>query len=175
MFNINAEIEIEVYNPQWKLKYEQERSNILNAANLYIKDIQHIGSTAVPGLAAKPTIDICIGVVSLEIADKYIIPLLKAKGYDYLQFLEKVIPSRRYLQKLNQAGKHIFHIHIVEINRELWNNYLKFRNYLLNNPVENKNYEQLKIELKNKFYNNREKYTLGKSHYISQILLKVSN
>ncbi|MFN8771073.1 MAG: GrpB family protein [Neisseriaceae bacterium] len=169
----NTKIEIEEHNPNWAEMFKIERELILKNSQDYIEDIQHVGSTAVPGLAAKPTIDICIGVKSLEIADKYIISSLKLMGYDYLQFLEEGIPQRRYLQKLDDTCKHLFHIHIVVKDGVLWNEYINFRDYLIKNPHIAREYEEHKLKLKELYSSNRNLYTEGKAEFINNIISKI--
>lgn len=169
----NSLIEIESYNPNWAEMFKVEREIILKNNKDYIQDIQHVGSTAVPELAAKPTIDICIGVESLEIADKYIISSLQLIGYDYLQFLEEGIPQRRYLQKLDDTCKHLFHIHIVVKDGLLWNEYINFRDYLIKNPYIAKEYEEHKLKLKELYSSNRNLYTEGKAEFIKNIISRI--
>lgn len=169
-----TKIDIEEYNENWVNIYKDEKANILADIELYIEDIQHIGSTAIPSLAAKPTIDICIGVKSLDVADKYMIRNLELKGYDYLQFLEEQIPQRRYLQKLDDTEKHLFHIHIVVKDGILWNEHINFRNYLINHPSIARKYEELKISLKAKYSDDRKSYTEGKTEFIRNIVAKTN-
>ncbi|MFN7094216.1 MAG: GrpB family protein [Burkholderiales bacterium] len=169
----NAKVEIHFYNKKWPALYQKEKKAILEDLNPLIKDIQHIGSTSIPGLAAKPTIDICIGVEDLTHESvKDIIFQLEKLGYDYLHFLEQGIPERRYLQKVDEYGNHLVHIHIVDINGEIWNNYISFRDYLIEHPLERSHYEKLKLYLKDKFHHDREKYTDSKSAHIKEVLHK---
>lgn len=162
-------IAVEDYNPHWPILFKAEKDSILNAVSQWIAAIEHIGSTAVPGLTAKPTIDICIGVKSLDNTKTHVIPFLQKIGYCYLPELEAYIPERRYLQKLDQNGNHLFHIHIVIINEKLWNDYLTFRSYLIAHPQDAKAYAALKTELKNKFAHDRKAYTEGKADFIKRL------
>ena len=168
-------IKLENYNENWPKIYASEKVAILSVAGQWIKAIEHVGSTSIPFITAKPTIDICIGVASLEQADQHMLKPLQQLGYEYLQILEKDIPERRYLQKLSSTGEHLVHVHIVIVNDELWNNYVRFRNYLIAHPEESKAYMALKHMLKEKFTYNREAYTSGKSDFIKDILSKAFN
>ena len=119
---------LEDYNPMWLTLYSQEKEKILSAIpRQSIEAIEHVGSTAVPGLKAKPTIDICIGMNLLVQCNADFINSLQSIGYQYLPELEHFIPERRYLQKLTKDGTHLVHIHIVEFNGKLWKEYIGFR------------------------------------------------
>lgn len=78
----NNTVKLDNYNPDWVLAYEKEKAEIENVISGYITDIQHIGSTSVEGLIAKPIIDIAVGVDSLQLGEKCIVPL-KGLGYLY--------------------------------------------------------------------------------------------
>lgn len=163
------------YNKNWKEEYEKEKSNLLQKIGHIIDQIEHIGSTAISGMLAKPTIDICIGVSSLDRIDEKIIRILNSLGYKYLVYLEKGIPDRRYFQKLDDKNHHLFHIHIVLLGGKLWNNHINFRDHLSSNPSDAKEYMILKKELKKKFFNDRDSYTNGKAFFINNILLKLGS
>ncbi|MEI6417245.1 MAG: GrpB family protein, partial [Verrucomicrobiota bacterium] len=144
------------------------------AAGNWIIAVEHIGSTSIPNMRAKPTIDIAIGVTSLSLADQHLLNLFEKWNYLYLQKLEAHIPERRYLQKLDAEGRHLFHLHILLHDDELWKNHLRFRNHLISHPEEAKAYAALKRALKKKCANNREQYTLGKKEFVESILLEAS-
>ena len=165
-------IQVQEYDTVWPAIFNTEKQHILNKAGKWIEKIEHVGSTSVPGLAAKPTIDICIGVKSLQVADESIIALLQSLDYDYLAYLEKGIPERRYLQKLDETGIHLIHLHLVIINHPLWNDYILFRDHLKAHPTDLKTYEALKLGLRDKFANDRVSYTDGKAQFITNILSK---
>ena len=168
-----SNIYLKSYNSEWPIIYQDEKKRILPLINNWIKDIEHVGSTAIPDLSAKPTIDICIGVSSLGESGAYVVSELEKLGYEYLAWLENQIPERRYLQKLDAEGGHLFHIHVVLYEKELWNNHINFRNYLISYPEVKADYERLKQMLQEKFSNNREAYTEGKSAFIQDVLARV--
>jgi len=111
------QIIIEDYNPDWPKMFEAERDNIFKALENRVS-IEHIGSTAVPGLAAKPIIDIMIGLNHLEKAKKCIRPLEQI-GYEYIPSYEIIIPERRYFCK-SLFDKETFHLHMVEYGSDFW-------------------------------------------------------
>jgi GrpB-like predicted nucleotidyltransferase (UPF0157 family) len=167
-------IYVQEYNPEWINLYAMERNKISSKAGAHIKHIEHVGSTAVPNLAAKPTIDICIGVGELNAESGEIISKLFELGYEYLPHLEIMIPERKYLQKLDNAGNHLFHIHIVAHGSRLWKEYTEFRDYLINHTAEAVEYQKLKKQLAKLYSNDREAYTEGKAKFIKAILEKAS-
>jgi GrpB-like predicted nucleotidyltransferase (UPF0157 family) len=164
---------IKDYDKNWPKLYELEKNIMLISIGKWVKAIEHVGSTSIPGLSAKPTIDICIGVKFLTQADKYLLTPLQQFGYEYIQALETDIPERRYLQKLNNKGEHLFHIHIVVFGSRLWKEYIGFRDYFITHPDKLKDYADLKCKLKEQFYSDRESYTVGKSDFIKKILAHV--
>ena len=160
------------YDPEWVKKYEKEKNEILQAIGEYIIAIEHIGSTAVVGLASKPIIDILIGLSSLEDAKKCI-PILKKMNYEYVPEHEKILPDRRYFRKQpDGTANRKYHVHMVEINSHFWNRQLLFRDYLRKNPEVLKDYETVKRLLAKKFQNDRHSYTTGKEGFILLILEK---
>lgn len=165
-------VEIVPYDPQWPALFEQEKAALLAAIGSYVCCIEHIGSTAVPGLDAKPVIDILIGVRYLGDAPAFI-PPLEALGYDYIPRHEAVLPERRYLHRIVD-GKHTHHLHIVEPESEFFRTHLLFRDYLRNHPEDARCYAELKYRLAEEFRNDRESYTSGKSALIEKIMQKAN-
>src|SRR5437773_12390396 len=102
------------YNPRWPVMFEEERARLLAAVNDWVCGIEHIGSTAVPGLAAKPVIDILVGVRALADADQYCIGPICSLSYEYVPAFETVMPFRRYFRRLTDEATHSYHIHLVE-------------------------------------------------------------
>lgn len=164
----NIPIEVVSYDPGWPEKFEVEKGRILSAAGQYIAVIEHIGSTAVPGLAAKPVIDILIGVTSLS-DDKKFIPPLEALGYEYIQKHEAVFPRRRYLH-LIWENRHLVHLHMVEPSSDFFRDQLLFRDFLRNHRQAAADYGALKVDLAARFRDDREAYTDGKSAFIQGVL-----
>lgn len=146
---VREEIEIASYDPEWPFLFKKEseflRSRLL--ASL-ITRIEHFGSTAVPGLAAKPIIDILVGVTSLNETRKRIVPLLESEGYDYF-WRTDVRPPYAWFIKRDSKGKRTHHIHMVEADSILWER-LYFRDYLREVPAEAKRYGELKKALSEK-------------------------
>ena len=152
------------YDTNWWKLYEIEREDIIARIGDFILDIQHMGSTSVEGLAAKPIIDIMIGIRSLDDA-KYCIPPLEAMGYEYVPEFEKDLPMRRYLRKsANDIRTH--HIHMVERSSDFWNKHIAFRNILRSNASIRDEYSALKYRLADAYRDDREGYTDAKTDFI---------
>lgn len=153
------------YNPLWVKKYEEESFLIKDILADNCIAIYHIGSTSVPGLAAKPIIDIMVAVRSLEKIDSVAEAFSKI-GYEYPG--EFGITGRRYLRKGGDERTH--QIHLFQMND--WNNigrHLAFRNYLCTHEKERTEYAKLKIELAQKFPYDIDGYCDGKENFVREI------
>ncbi|MBU2546744.1 MAG: GrpB family protein [Gammaproteobacteria bacterium] len=171
---LNRQVVISPYDDNWPKKFTAEKELILSVIADKNVVVEHIGSTAIPGLAAKPIVDIMVGVKTLAIADACIKPL-ESIGYEYIPNLEKNFPRRRFFHKgPNLPNKH-FHLHMVEINGSFWQNQLFFRDYLRNNLKALAEYQQLKKDLAEKFQDDVSGYCEAKSEFIQKILIKNLN
>jgi GrpB-like predicted nucleotidyltransferase (UPF0157 family) len=153
------------YTPQWKRLFEAEKARLQNALGHYIVDVQHIGSTAIPGIVAKPIIDMSVGVVNFEEAFICIAPLQRL-GYEYLG--ENGIPRRHYFRR--GYPKHTHHLHMVEITSEDRQRTVLFRDYLCQHPEAAQQYAILKLGLAAQYPTNRPAYIQGKAPFIERIL-----
>lgn len=137
------------YDPAWPVRFERERELILRTCgDAPFVRIEHMGSTAVPGLAAKPIIDMMPGLRSLDDAPP-LIPKLQSLGYEYVPEFEQRndfdegMPERRYFRK-DVDGERAFHMHMVAVTSDFWRNHLMFRNFLRVSPDDRREYERLK-------------------------------
>lgn len=165
------EVVIVNYNPQWKILFEQESAHLCDVLDRdLITRIEHFGSTAIPGLAAKPIIDILLGVSSLIQAKIIAVPQLESLGYAY--WLDNLDPQRMFFVKgLPPNSPRTHHIHMVEPDSILWER-LVFRDYLCKHSDEAARYAQLKYHLAQRFSSDREAYTKGKEDYIEAVMQK---
>ncbi len=164
----NSPIVIVEYDPQWPILFEQEKKAICAVIGHFVKGIEHMGSTAVPGLPAKPLIDICIGLQNIDDAMQCIEPL-KSLGYEYVSEYEKVLPNRRYFRK-GQIGKRTHHLHMWQINSLGWKRHINFRNILRKDRQLAYDYFALKAKLAKKYVDNRPAYSDAKSEFIESVL-----
>jgi GrpB-like predicted nucleotidyltransferase (UPF0157 family) len=157
------------HNPEWKDMYLKEKKLVLSVIGSKVLDMQHIGSTSVPGLKAKPVIDMVVGVKSLD--DTFdLIDDLASIGYAFKG--ESGVPGRNFFVKtINKIRTH--QIHVTEINSYRWFRFTLFRDYLCNNPDALKQYQEIKESMSAKFYNNKKAYSDGKISFIDDIVDKL--
>lgn len=159
-------ITIEDYNSNWPKQFKEEEVKLKEIFADNAIAIEHIGSTAVEGLGAKPIIDIAIGVNDLAVVSEFI-KALKQIGYEFVY--HKEFPERRFFRKGQwRVGTH--HLHVYLFRGEHWNNQLLFRNYLKKHPDALKEYHQLKVDLAKKFPVDRSSYTENKAAFIQNVL-----
>ncbi|WP_416674246.1 GrpB family protein [Egbenema bharatensis] len=165
------EIVITEYDPNWVLLFEQESAQVQAVLDGdLITHIEHFGSTAVPGLAAKPIIDLLIAVRSLAEAKQVAVSQLERLGYAY--WFGNPDPQRMFFVKgLPPNGSRTHHIHMVEPESVLWKRLL-FRDYLRTHLDEAARYARLKYHLAQRFPNDREAYTTSKAEYIESVMQK---
>ena len=171
------------YDPEWPGIFERERKRIVRVCgDDAFASIEHIGSTSVPGLAAKPIIDMMPGLLSLDDARALIEPL-SSLGYEYVPRYEQPIPEmddpgmpfRRYFRK-DVGGVRAFHMHMVETTSDFWRDQLLFRDCLRSIPADADAYAALKRRLAAEYSANtspdretNRDYTNRKSELIAEI------
>ena len=169
---LQEDVQIVPYNPAWPRMFEEEKAQLRDSlpAEL-IKRIEHFGSTAIPGLSAKPIVDILVEVTSLEETKIRIVPVLEAQGYDYFwrpTHGDDGPPFYAWFIKRDSAGSRSHHIHMVESDFEQWDRLL-FRDYLIERPDIAKEYEVLKFTLARDYSRDREAYTNGKTEFVVRV------
>jgi GrpB-like predicted nucleotidyltransferase (UPF0157 family) len=157
-------ITIHDYDPSWAVLYQTEHDRIAAALRGIVVDIEHAGSTAVPGLDAKPIIDIMVCVGQLPIAAEHV-AALNGLGYEYLG--ESGIPGRLCFRK---RGASSFNLSIVQQDSSLWDDNLLFRDYLQAHPDEARRYGTLKRRLACEEGHSLLLYSDRKARFISQTL-----
>lgn len=149
----------------WPVAFAKARTEILQALGEIVYELHHIGSTAVPGLAAKPILDLLLEVTDLNELDAKTQMLLTlgyhAKG-------ENGIPGRRYFYKGDPSRTH--HLHAFVVNAPLARQHLLFRDFLRTNPAAASQYATLKLELASQFPEDNARYQAGKDAFIVQLL-----
>lgn len=157
------------YTPQWEGAFREELTRLKASIGAYVLDVQHVGSTAIPGLVAKPILDISVAVEDLEQAERCIQPLLEI-GYEHRG--ENGIPRRRYFVRGNPRSHHL---HMVEAGSENWAAMVRFRDHLRLHPDVVEAYAKLKLLLAAQFSSDRAAYQAGKTEFIQQILQAQGN
>lgn len=145
------------YDPAWPKQYDSESERVRAALGDLVAAVEHIGSTAVAGLAAKPVIDILVGLRTLDLTRAHI-AAMEALGYEYLG--EYGIPGRLFFHK-GRPRSH--HVHAVLLGSDLWERHLAFRDFLRAHPDEAQRYGDFKRGLATEVAGDRERYVDGKS------------
>jgi GrpB-like predicted nucleotidyltransferase (UPF0157 family) len=160
----NSVVRLNDHTPLWADLYREEAERLRSAVGHLIIDLQHIGSTAIGGIKAKPILDMMAGVAQLEKALLCQAPL-EAIGYDYIA---RAGIANDYVFGKGVARTH--YLHVVEYGGGKWTDHLCFRNRLRNDPGLAQAYEELKEELSRKFSNSRAEYHDAKSKFISEVV-----
>jgi GrpB-like predicted nucleotidyltransferase (UPF0157 family) len=162
------------YDPRWPELFRLEKEHLLSClpADL-LGRVEHFGSTAVPGVAAKPVIDMLVEVSDLEQTRARIASVLEAQGYDYFWR-----PTHGgggppfyawFIKREPTTGARTHHIHMVEAGfQEHWDRLL-FRDYLIAQPDAAREYQELKFRLASEHPNDRVAYTEGKTEFVVRV------
>ena len=160
------------YNPKWAGLFEKEKQLLINTFGDIIIAIQHVGSTAIPGIPAKPILDMNVGVESLEIArgmkDKFV-----ELGYEHRPFVPGVSLEALQEQELYVRGpesRRTQYTHVTVYASDFWDRSLLFRDYLRSNPNRAHEYADLKMSLAAAHAEDRTSYSEGKSQFILETL-----
>ena len=171
---LRDEVVLAPYDQKWPVMFRDEAAHLLRCLPKdLIRRVEHFGSTAVPGLTAKPIVDVLVEVTDLKATRLQMAPILEAQGYDYFwrpTFGDNGGPFYAWFIKRDQStADRTHHIHLVE--REFaghWDRLL-FRDYLIEHPGVAAEYGRLKDELVSAFANDRVAYTQGKTEFIVEI------
>lgn len=158
------------YDPRWAARFEEEKARILEVAGSRLLAVEHVGSTAIPGILAKPVLDILGGVRTLADGDA-LVTRLAAIGYEYVPEYEAIIPDRRYFRK-GPAGARTHHLHVVEHEGKEWRKMMGFRDYLRAHPAVAREYGELKRRLARTFRDDRDAYQEAKASFIRDVLAR---
>ncbi|MCU4676573.1 GrpB family protein [Catenovulum sp. 2E275] len=161
-----AKITLEEYDPSWPSKFKDEKEKLMAVAGKWqFGTIEHVGSTAISGMVAKPVIDIMFGVKSLT-ESKPAINALVESGYEYWPYKTEVM---HWFCKPSDAFR-THHLHLIPYESALWHERIKFRDLLRSDSSLATQYAKLKRELANNYAENREMYTQKKWPFIKQVL-----
>lgn len=152
------------YRKQWLADFEKEKQHLLNKLGDLVIDIQHIGSTSVPGLTAKPILDMSAGVKRFKDARK-LKKSLRKLGYNF----DRTFQNQLFFAKGPDANR-THYLHVMRYKGAKWNNDALFREYLIKHPLRAKEYAKLKTHLAKKYSQERQKYSDGKNAFIKTII-----
>lgn len=156
------------HNPHWASLFQQTKQKLVVLLGDVLAPPQHIGSTAIPGIKAKPTIDIL-----LQLKDDCDIDGLKSKlqanHWHFIPRPDKASPNMMFVRGYTSSGfqGQAYHLHIRYQGPQPE---ISFRDYLIAHPETASEYEKLKIQLARRFPNHRESYTNAKTEFIERIM-----
>ena len=156
------------YQEDWPQEFARVEAELRSVLEGAAEVIEHIGSTAVPGLCAKPVIDIALGVASLDPMAAAVMPLARL-GFVYRPEYETVIPDRRYFVRAAGPTPRV-HLHAVVVGGTLWRQHLRFRDHLRQDRERMQDYATLKRRLAVLHAADKSAYTEAKAPFIVQVL-----
>ena len=159
------QIILKEYDPDWPIQFEKTKKTIEGTLGRYIASIEHIGSTSIPGLPAKPIVDMMVGLKDFSSADECVKGMISL-GFKYIQTYEDEMPFRRFFTlKQPDAGKS-FNIHMVEVDTPWWSRHLLFRNFLRAREDKRLEYLTLKQDLASRDWGDTNGYAGAKTPWI---------
>ena len=169
-----APVVISSYQTSWRERFDELNALLRRVLAAYIVEIEHVGSTAVPGLDAKPIIDLDI-VISDTTEFEQVKVRLANVGYRHCG--DQGVPGREAFEMLQAEGHEVadHHLYVCRESSAELRRHLAFRDFLRNNPEDAAEYGQLKRRLAEEFRGNREGYTEAKSRFIEQALEKAAH
>lgn len=167
----NNEVRLVEYSPKWKDEFERSKNLILAHTHIQENRIEHIGSTSIIGMSAKPIIDIVIGVDDLEKVDKTLFKELEKAGFFRLKVNRpNEIVLAKFLDESYKVKTHF--IHLVEYEKDLWHNLIFFRDYLNSNKEAREKYLDIKKKYVSKSSTGIIDYTNYKENFVKEIYKK---
>ena len=155
--------------PEWKNIAQETINNLKEIFGSNALNIQHIGSTAISSIKAKPIIDIAVGIRNFDDINESLFILDSNKIYK--QSHNRFSGDLLYVIN-DQDGKRTHQIHILIYESPQWWNYVAFRDYMNAFPQKAKEYEKLKVKLARKYPNSQTKYTDAKQQYMKDLLVE---
>ena len=152
------------YDKKWPSLFLAESRRLAAACRSLPVRFEHVGSTGVPGLCAKPVLDILAGHPAGKLALEYVMPFEQA---GYIHRGDRGIAGHQFFRR---GQPRAYHIHLVEEDGELWRQYLAFRDHLRADPTAARRYGELKEALAARFPHDRESYINGKSEFVRGVL-----
>lgn len=163
---MTQKVEVLPHQPQWREAFAIEKEQLCPVFGGNLVAIHHMGSTAIPGIYAKPIIDLLVAVREILTVDRTNVAMV-ALGYEVMG--EFGIPGRRYFRKDNSVGIRTHHVHTFAADNPQVERHLAFRDYLIAHPQAAQQYSSLKCQLAQQFPQDIERYAQGKEALINQL------
>ena len=164
-------VEVIPHDPKWRGAFEAESTSVAVALGVNIVAIHHIGSTSIPGIYAKPIIDILVEVNDIDEVDRCS-RAMRSIGYEVMG--EFGIAGRRYFRKDAESGVRTHHIHAFEVGSDHIRRHLAFRDHLIAYPDEALEYSDLKRRLAADHADDADAYMDGKDAFIRDVDRRLS-
>lgn len=164
-----GKVKLVPHQKQWELNFSKEEKKIKKFLNKKVIFVEHVGSTAIKSISAKPIIDMALGVKTFREAKTLIKPLSKL-GYLYRPEASKT--NQRLFFRKGSNNKVTHHLHLIKYNGQVWKSFINFRNCLNQNQSLALRYSELKKDLSKNYANDRKKYTAQKNNFIKKVLGK---
>ncbi len=162
---LQDEVALTPYDPSWPGQYAQMASWLKKQLGPHIAlRIEHYGSTAIPGLSAKPVVDILLEIPSRAQAAPQLLSALCDPRWEYWHYADHDV----FIRRKSLMGPREFHIHCAPRGHVIWRG-LAFRDYLRTHPQSARDYQQIKESLANQYRNDRETYTQAKTDFVARI------
>ena len=155
------------YDPAWPASFEKESVIIRNALGPLVLTVEHIGSTAVPGLPSKPIIDLLVGVRSFDEATERCVGPMQGLGYVYIPEYASWLPGELFFRK-GPPGPWTHHVHLMETCHPRTEAFLVFRDYLRAHPESARAYAAVKRSLAVSSQDDIKAYRTGKSSFVEE-------
>jgi GrpB-like predicted nucleotidyltransferase (UPF0157 family) len=152
------------YDTRWPALFIAEEQRIRTHCGTLRLRLEHVGGTSIPGMCAKPILDIAAGRPRDSSIQDYVAALEHA-GYEHRG--ERGVPGRQYFC---WGQPRAYHVHLVDEAGPLWRDYLAFRDYLRTHSEDARQFSRLKLGLAERFPNDREGYMNAKASYVDEIL-----
>jgi GrpB-like predicted nucleotidyltransferase (UPF0157 family) len=165
---IHEDVALRPYDMQWPALFQAERERLLRLFPTQLLDVQHFGSTAIPGMPAKPIIDLLGGVASMAMADALMAPLLDS-AYTTSSEFNATLTDRRWLMRWAD-GRRTHHLHLVVMGSAEWLRRLRFRDVLRADAGLAQRYAHLKSDLAAQHHSDREAYTQAKTDFVLSVV-----
>lgn len=163
----NGTARLEEHNPEWTNMAKKLIDQLWIVLDGYAIDIQHVGSTSIKGIPAKPMIDIAVAVEDVTEAEKYIDALEQIN----VHYMGEIVPRQRlFCKSTTGEDDRTHHVHFVNIHSEQWQDYLNMRDYCNTHPEMAAAYGELKRRLAESYANDRISYRDGKHEFICKVL-----
>jgi GrpB-like predicted nucleotidyltransferase (UPF0157 family) len=162
------------YDPAWPAMFEAERARIERALGSTLTAIEHVGSTAVPGLAAKPIIDILVGVANLEAARPICVAALTGVGYTHMADYEAWLPGEMLFRRI-EGGRWTHHVHVTERLGPRWREFVLIRDYLRRDGESAQAYGELKKALAATYGDDIAGFREAKRPFLEELMARARN